>query len=165
MRLPWARRQLWLEQSSKKEQMIRQLHGSDFTGHAARANPEATCLKLHFIFLVHAIVAVVLLRLIRASVNGVQQGIRDDLQLFIARAFWAAFTSMRQCTRERDDDVVRRTGIVLGAIRIGTSQNISRILYQSILEAPSSPNKWPVSLACELDATQHPVKTLVRTTR
>ena len=37
----------------------------------------------------------VLLGLINASANGVKQRIRDDLQLLIARAFWAAFASMR----------------------------------------------------------------------
>ena len=58
---------------------------------------------------------------------------------------------------------MRRSGLVFGAVGIGDLQNIARILYQSILKAPSSPDKRPIALTRELDAAQHSRKALVRT--
>ena len=55
--------------------------------------------------------------------------------------------------------------MVLRAIGVSDFQDIARILYQSILKAPSRSDEWPIPLARESDATQHSSGTLVRTAR
>lgn len=64
-------------------------------------------------------------------------------------------------SKGRNDDV-RGVGIVLSAVRARELQDISRTLYQSVLEAASGADERPVAGADKFDGAQHAVETEVR---
>lgn len=96
--------------------------------HTARADAKSGSLKLFFVFFVDAVVAVVLLRVIFTSTNGMKTAAVHNLQAFVTRCFGAAFAPIRQAAGKRSDYVVGRAGVIFRAVRIGNLQNISRIL-------------------------------------
>ncbi len=51
-----------------------------------------------------------------------------NLQPLVTRAVGAAIPTVRQGARKRRNDIVQRSGIVLGRVGIGDLQNIARIL-------------------------------------
>lgn len=143
--------------------MVGQFHGSSLTMDSARAHAQSARLELLFIFFVDTIIAVILLRMIRVSANGMQKRAGKNLQLLIAGIHRSAIAVVWQSAGKRSYDIVCCLRIVLGAVGVGDFQNIASILYQSILKAPSCSHEWPIPLARELDAAQHSIETLVRT--
>src|SRR5215467_3649984 len=143
--------------------MVRQFDSARLSLHATRAHAKSSGLKLFFVLFVNAVVAVVLLGAVFTAADGMEPASRCNFQALVTRCFGAAFSTIRQTTGKWCDDVVRRAGAVLRAVCVADFQNISRILYQSILESPSSSGERPVSGSSKLDAAQHSRETLVRT--
>src|SRR6266404_1759162 len=76
---------------------------------------------------------------------------------------WLSRCAVGNGTCHGMDDNVLRSGIILCRIGVFNVHHISRTLYQSVLEAPSSADKGPVSATRKLNASQHSVETLVGT--
>ena len=106
MRHSRTRRKLWLEQGGDEESVIWQFHGAGFSLDPARANAQTGRLELPLILLIHAVIAVVLLRVILASANRTKKRSRQNLQTFLAGGFWAALMPIRQSARKRRDYIV-----------------------------------------------------------
>jgi hypothetical protein len=71
-------------------------------------------LKLLFILLVNAVIAVVLFGVIFGSANGMQKCAWKDLQLFITGALRTALSPIWKGTRKRRYDIMQGPRIVLG---------------------------------------------------
>src|SRR5438093_1225116 len=94
----------------------------------SRAHAQARGLKLLFVFLVHAVVAVVLLGGLRVPANRTKPRARQNLQLFFPGSSGATCAARRKSAGKRGDDLVRGGGIVLGRVRTRYFQDRSRIL-------------------------------------
>jgi hypothetical protein len=123
-----AGRKLRLKKRGDEEAVVRQLHGPRFAQDPARADAQTGGLELLLILLIHAVVAVVLFGVVFAPANRVKKSPRQNLQSLVAGAFGAAITTVRQGAGKRRDDAVRGAGIVFRRVRVGNSQDISRIL-------------------------------------
>jgi len=136
-----ARRKRGLEQGGDEETAIGQFHGPRFPQSSACADPQTGGLKLLFVLFIHAVIAVVLLGVIFAPTNRMKERPRQNLQPLVTRAFGTAIPTVRQGARKRRNDVVRRSGIVLGRVGIGDLQNIARIpsrVYWKPLQVPTN---------------------------
>jgi len=122
------RRKLRLEQRGDKETMIGQLHGASLTLNAAGAYAKTGGLELLFVFFVDAVIAVILLRIVFASANGMEASAGKNFQAFLPGGLGTTLAAIRQAAGKRRDHIVRRAGIILRAVRVGNLQNISRIL-------------------------------------
>jgi hypothetical protein len=83
---------------------------------------------LSFILLVDTIVAEILLPGVLTAANRVEERSGQDLHTFVAGAFGAALTAVRQGAGKRRDDIMRGSGVVLVCIRIRDLQDVARIL-------------------------------------
>ena len=71
--------------------------------------------------------------------------------------------AIRHGTRHRRDHNILRSGVVFARVGIRNAEHVAGILYQSMLEAASSPNEWPVAGSRKFDAAQHSFETAVGT--
>jgi len=76
--------------------MVGQFHGAWLTADPSRADAQARGLELLLVFLVHAVVAVVLLGGIRASENRAKARAWQNRQLFVAGTFGSALAPARE---------------------------------------------------------------------
>lgn len=86
--------------------MVGQFHRSSFASNPPRAHAQAGSLKLLFVPFVHAVIAVILLRTIRASANGMQNCAPKNLQALVTGALGAAIAAVRQSTGQGSNDMV-----------------------------------------------------------
>src|SRR5580765_6681124 len=91
-----TRRKLRLEESRDEKAVVGQFHGARFAADSSRTHLQARGLKLLFVILVHAVVAVVLFGSVDASTNRTKQSARKNLQSFVAGAHGTAGTSVRE---------------------------------------------------------------------
>ncbi len=108
--------------------MVGQFHGTSLTMDSTRAHAQTPRLELPFIFFVDTIIAVIPLRMIRASANGMQKRARKNLQLLIARTHRTAIAVVWQSAGKSGYDVVCCSRVVLGAVGVGDLQNVASIL-------------------------------------
>src|SRR5208282_127913 len=157
---------LWLAQYGHKKAMRRQLKRLQLSLRSPGGEPQPRSLEPAHVFRVHFVITEMFLYGLGPAVNGMERtarfhadaGNRTD-QLRIARV------AVRDRAQHGRDDDVFGIGTVLRRVRVGQPHDVARILYQSILEAPSSADERPVTPPRELDAVEHSLHALVRTRR
>jgi hypothetical protein len=93
--------------------VIWQLYRTSLALQSLRTDPQSDTLKLRYIFLVDAIIAVILFGVIFASANGMQECAWKDLQLLMSGALGPALSPIWKGTRKRSHYTVRGSRIVL----------------------------------------------------
>ncbi len=79
MRGFWPRGKLRLKQCGNEEAVSREFDGARFALSSPSAYAQSGSLKLFFVFLIHAVVAVKLLRVILTAANRMQECSRENL--------------------------------------------------------------------------------------
>lgn len=100
-------RKLRLEKRRDEEAMVGQFHGACFAADPSRAHAQARRLKLPFVFLVHAVVAVVLFGSIHASADRSKPCAGKNRQSFVAGAAGTAGAPVGEGAGKRGDDLMR----------------------------------------------------------
>jgi len=122
------RRKLGLKQRSNEEAVPREFDGARFAKNSSRTYSQSGGLKLFFVFLIYAVVAVILLGIIFAAANRMQECSRENLQAFLPGSLGAVRAAVGQGAGKRRNHDVRRPRIVFRGVGVGNLQNISRIL-------------------------------------
>ncbi len=158
-----ARGKLRLEQRRHEKPVIWQFHGAWLATSSACAHAQSGGLELAFVVPIHAVITEVLFGpVFFTGANRIQERVRQNRQPFSAGTFRTIRAAVRKRAGQRCDDAVWRAGVVFSGIGVGNVQDVARILYQSILKAPSRADERPIARARELDAAEHPFETLVR---
>lgn len=79
MRSLGARGKLRLKQCGNEEAVSRQFNGACFSKNPSRTYAQSGGLKLFFVFLIDAVVAVIVLRIVFAAANRMQECSRQNL--------------------------------------------------------------------------------------
>lgn len=123
--------------------MARQLHDSCFSGPIRTRDVEGAIREVRQVVLVEAIIAAKLLRRLLPAISLVSDGVRrnpDD------------FSFSHQRAHEPRHDERGRSGRRLFVFGLLYTQDVARILYQSMLEASSRSEERPAGFAGEPDA-------------
>ena len=128
MRSFGPRRKLGLKQRGDEEAESRQFDGACFAKNTSRTYAQSGGLKLLFVFLIHAVVAVILLGIVFAAANRMQECSRENLQALLPGSLGTVRAAVRQGAGKGRHHEVRRPRIIFRGVGVGNLQNISRIL-------------------------------------
>ena len=136
--------------------MIREFHNPDFPVRIDTRDFKPSAVESIAVLWIETVVAGELFFNLCVAVGLKGERVRYDLY---------GLDFVNEGTGEFTDEECRCTQRSLFVLRILDSQNIARILYQSMLKASSSPDERPAHFASEADSPNRSIHIFVWTTR